>query len=325
MSKIIVGQENGADVTINYQDVGTGAPVVLIHGWPLSSRSWEKQVPALVDAGYRVITYDRRGFGESSQPWEGYDYDTLASDLNAIITDLDLEAVTLVGFSMGGGEVVRYISTYGTSRLVAAVLAAAVPPFLAKTDGNPEGAIDDALAAEFTTGIKTDRLAFLTGFIEDFYSTGKGALGGAKVLGSEAQRAYSVAIAAAASPKATLDCVTAFGTTDFRKEVSAITLPVLVIHGDSDQVVPFEASGARTADAVDGAELKVIHDAPHGFNDTHAEEFNAALIDFLARSATGPNALGRDDALGATSTVTATSADNTNALEQDRLMASPRA
>ena len=277
MSKIKVGTENGADINLHYTDQGTGAPVVLIHGWPLSGRSWEAQVPALIEAGHRVIAYDRRGFGQSSQPWNGYDYDTFAADLNTLITTLDLTDVTLVGFSMGGGEVARYIATYGTDRVSKAVFASAVPPFLGKTSDNPNGPLDDAAVQGFLDGITTDRLAFLDGFATNFFSAGN------DLKVSEQQRQYAVDIAAVASPKATLDCVTAFGTTDFRDDIAKVDVPTLVIHGDSDAIVPFEASGKLTAEQIKGAQLHVIKGGPHGINASHAQEFNDTLVAFLAK------------------------------------------
>ena len=277
MTKLNVGTENNSPIELNYQDYGTGKPVVLIHGWPLSGRSWENQVPALVEAGYRVITYDRRGFGESSQPWGGYDYDTFAADLDGLLRHLDLTDVTLVGFSMGGGEVVRYISTFGTDRIAKAVLAAAVPPFLHKTDGNTDGALDDATIAGFLEGITSDRIAFLDAFTNNFFSAGD------TMKVSEAQRVYARDIASIASPKGTVDCVKAFSYTDFRDDLTKIDVPTLVIHGDSDAIVPFEASGKRSHEAIAGSELVVIEGAPHGFNASHAAEFNAALLTFLAR------------------------------------------
>jgi len=282
MATVTVGTENSTPIDLYYEDHGAGRPVVLIHGWPLSGRSWEAQVPALVDAGYRVVTYDRRGFGQSSQPWAGYDYDTFAADLKALLDHLDVTDATLVGFSMGGGEVVRYLSTYGTDRVSRAVLAAAVPPYLRKSADNPDGGIDDDLAAQFVNGITGDRLEFLDGFTKDFFSSGSG-LTGKKVLVSEPQRQYALAIAAGASPKGTLDCVTAFGMTDFRDEVAKVTVPTLVIHGDSDQVVPFEVSGKRSHAAIVGSELVVIEGGPHAINATHPAEFNKALLAFLAK------------------------------------------
>ena len=277
MTKLTVGTENDAPIELHYEDYGTGKPVVLIHGWPLSGRSWENQVPALVEAGYRVITYDRRGFGASSQPWGGYDYDTFAADLNTLLEHLDLREVSLIGFSMGGGEVVRYIGTYGSDRVAKAVLASAVPPYLYKSGDNPEGALDDDAIAGFLAGVTSDRIAFLDEFTTGFFSAG----GELKV--SQAQREYARDIAAFASPKGTLECITAFGRTDFRGDLEKITVPTLVIHGDSDAIVPFEASGKRSAQAIAGSELVVIEGGPHGINASHAEQFNRALLGFLAR------------------------------------------
>jgi non-heme chloroperoxidase len=277
MPTLTVATENDHPVELYYEDHGTGRPVVLIHGWPLSGRSWENQVPALVEAGYRAITYDRRGFGASSQPWDGYDYDTLAADLNALLEHLELREVTLVGFSMGGGEVVRYLATYGTDRVAKAVLAAAVPPYLYKSDDNPEGGLDDATIQAFQAAATDDRLAFLDDFTTGFFS----ADGELKV--SEAQRQYARDIAAFASPKGTLDCITAFGRTDFRGDLAKVTVPTLVIHGDSDANVPIEISGRRSAEAIPGSELVVVAGGPHGINATHPREFNDALLAFLAR------------------------------------------
>ena len=277
MTKLTVGVENSAPIELHYEDYGTGKPVVLIHGWPLSGRSWENQVPALVEAGYRVLTYDRRGFGDSSQPWGGYDYDTFAADLNTLLESLDLREVTLVGFSMGGGEVVRYLGTYGSERVAKAVLASAVPPYLYKSGDNPEGALDDETIAGLQAGVTGDRLAFLDGFATTFFSAG----GELKV--SQAQREFACDIAAFASPKGTLDCIAAFGRTDFRADLAKIAVPTLVIHGDADAIVPFEASGKRSAQAISGSELVVIKGGPHGVNASHVQEFNEALLGFLAR------------------------------------------
>ncbi|KQS57931.1 bromoperoxidase [Geodermatophilus sp. Leaf369] len=277
MATLTVGTENSAPIDLYYEDHGSGRPVVLIHGWPLSGKSWEAQVPALVEAGHRVVTYDRRGFGESSKPFEGYDYDTFAADLDALLTHLDLTDVTLVGFSMGGGEVVRYVSRYGTDRIHSAVLAAAVPPYLYKSDDNPDGGLDDATIESFQAGVTGDRFAFLEDFTENFFAAGdKGD------LVSSAQKAFARQIANVASPKGTLDCITAFGRTDFRGDVAKMTVPTLVIHGDSDGVVPFEVSGKRSAELIEGAELVVIEGGPHGINASHPQEFNTALVQFLA-------------------------------------------
>jgi non-heme chloroperoxidase len=275
MPMLKAGTEGDQPVQIHYQDHGSGKPVVLIHGWPLSGRSWEAQVPALIAAGHRVITYDRRGFGQSSQPWSGYDYDTFAADLHALMTQLDLKSATLVGFSMGGGEVARYISTYGTERVAKAVFAGAVPPCLYKTAENPEGGLDDATIAGFKSGVTTDRMAFLDGFTTNFFSAG------GKLMVSQAQREYARDIAAFASPKGTLDCIHAFSYTDFRADLAKLKLPTLVIHGDSDAIVPFEVSGARTHKAIAGSRVSLIKGGPHGFNLSHAAQFNKGLLDFL--------------------------------------------
>lgn len=276
MAKVTVGTENGTPVELYYEDHGTGKPVVLIHGWPLSGRSWENQVPVLIEAGYRVVTYDRRGFGWSSQPWSGYDYDTFAADLDALLAHLDLHEATLVGFSMGGGEVVRYIGTYGTDRISKAVLAAAVPPYLYKSADNPDGGLDDATIEQFQNGVKSDRIAFLENFTHGFFAAG------AKTdLISEVQRTYNRDIAAFASPKGTLDCITAFGRTDFRRDLAKINVPTLIIHGDSDAIVPFEISGKRSHATIAGSQLALIKGGPHGLNVTHSAEFNTALLDFL--------------------------------------------
>ena len=284
MPSLNVGTDNGQPVELHYDDVGAGRPVVLIHGWPLSGRSWEPQVAPLVAVGHRVITYDRRGFGESSQPWNGYDYDTFTADLHALLEHLDLRDVALVGFSMGGGEVVRYIATHGIARISRAVLAAAVPPYLYRSDDNPDGGLDDATIEQFQQGVRTDRPAFLDGFTADFFNAGgKGLLGRESGAVSEQQRQYALRIAEFASPKGTLDCITAFGRTDFRGDVAKVTVPTLVIHGDSDAIVPFEVSGKRSHELITGSELVVIENGPHGINASHPQEFNEALISFLTR------------------------------------------
>ena len=276
MAYVQIGTENTAPIELYYEDVGAGRPVVLIHGWPLSGRSWENQVRSLVEAGYRVITYDRRGFGQSSQPWEGYDYDSLAADLHALMERLDLHDATLVGFSMGGGEVARYLGTYGSSRIAGAVFAAAVPPYLYRSDDNPQGGLDEASIAQLEAGVAGDRLAFMEEFLSNFFSTEAGGL-----LVSEAARIYHRNLAWGASAKGTLDCIAAFGRTDFRADLGRIDVPTLVIHGDADAILPLEVSGKRTAESIPDASLVVIQGGPHGINATHAEEFNQALIEFL--------------------------------------------
>lgn len=275
MATITVGTENSMPIELYYEDHGAGKPIVLIHGWPLSGRSWEYQIPALIEAGYRVITYDRRGFGKSSQPWNGYDYDTLAADLNQLVEHLDLQGATLVGFSMGGGEVARYVANYGTSRVKKAVFAAAVPPYLYNTEDNPDGPMDDAGIADFESGVKKDRIAFLEDFTKTFFA------GAQSDLVSEPFRLYNRDIAAGASPKGTLDCIGAFGRTDFREDLAKFNIPTLVIHGDSDDIVPFEASGKRTHETIPGCQLALIEGGPHGLNATHPTEFNRALLEFL--------------------------------------------
>ena len=263
---------------LNYQDSGgDGRPVVLIHGWPLSAASWSEQVPALTGAGYRVVAYDRRGFGESDKPEDGYDYDTLAADLGGVMSELDLRDATLVGFSMGGGEVARYIGRYGEDRVASVVFAAAVPPYLLKTDDNPDGGLADEDVAGMKEGASSDREGFLDEFTTNFFSAG----GDLKV--SEAQRQEALEMEDAARDEALVACIDSFGRTDFRDDLAKITVPTLVLHGDSDATVPFEVSGKRTADTVAGAELVVIGDGPHGCNVSHADEFNRALLDFLGR------------------------------------------
>ncbi|HZG63397.1 MAG TPA: alpha/beta hydrolase [Rubrobacteraceae bacterium] len=276
MAFLQVGEENSTPVELYYEDHSSGSPVVLIHGWPLSGRSWEDQVPALIEAGHRVITYDRRGFGKSSQPYGGYDYDTFAADLAALLEHLDLRDTTLVGFSMGGGEVARYISRYGTDRVSKVVLAAAVPPYLYQSADNPEGGLDDATIEQFKDGVRGDRIAFLDEFTTNFFAAGD-----RSDLISEPSRLYHREIAAFASPKGTLECIDAFSYTDFRDDLSKIGVPTLIIHGDSDAIVPFEVSGKRSHEAIANSSLVLIEGAPHGFNATHADQFNRALLDFL--------------------------------------------
>jgi len=256
---------------------GTGRPVVLIHGWPLSSESWSEQVGPLSAAGHRVVAYDRRGFGRSDKPSGGYDYDTLADDLDGVLSELDLTDATLVGFSMGGGEVARYVARHGQDRLRSVVFAAAVPPYLLASDDNPEGPLTEEAAAAMAAGLAHDRVGFFDGFMRDFFS----ADGELKV--TEAQRQEAIVLCHQSDQKAALGCMEAFGTTDFRDDLTAITVPTLVIHGDSDATVPFEGSGRRTHEAVGGSELVVVEGAPHGLNVSHADEFNRALLEFLAR------------------------------------------
>jgi non-heme chloroperoxidase len=255
---------------------GDGRPVVLIHGWPLSGESWSEQITPLRDAGHRVVVYDRRGFGRSD-PGDGYDYDKLAGDLDNVLTDLDLREATLVGFSMGGGEVARYVSAYGEDRLHSVVFAAAVPPYLAKTDDNPDGPLDEETANGMAQGLRDDRDAFFDQFMTQFFSAGD------ELMVSEERRQQALMLCRQSDQDAALGCTEAFGTTDFRRDLPAITLPTLVIHGDADGIVPFEGSGALTHRAVENSDLHVIDGGPHGINVSHAEEFNRALLEFLER------------------------------------------
>ena len=266
------------DVDLYVEDTGgTGRPVVLIHGWPLSGASWSKQVPALTAAGFRVVDYDRRGFGRSDKPSSGYDYDTFAEDLHSILEALDLNDVTLVGFSMGGGEIARYFGRYGSERVRSVVFASAVPPYLAQTDDNPDGPLDKETAAGLEGGLKADRHAFFPEFVNNFYS----ADGVLKVTPQDV--ADAVALAEQSDQKAALGAMNAFATTDFREDLKKVAVPTLVIHGDADAVVPFEGSGKRTAASIPGSEVVVIADAPHGVNVSHTEEWNAAVLAFLAK------------------------------------------
>jgi non-heme chloroperoxidase len=254
---------------------GTGRPVILIHGWPLSGEAWKGQVPALTAAGFRVLTYDRRGFGRSDKPASGYDYDTFAQDLAGLIEDRNLSDVSLVGFSMGGGEVARYIGTYGEGKLHSVVFAAAVPPYLMQGPDNPDGPLTPEKAKEMEDGLKADRAIFFDGFTKDFFS----ANGELKV--SESQRQDAIALCEQSDQTAALGAMKAFGTTDFRDDLAKITVPTLVIHGDADGIVPVEGSGERTHAAIPGSKLVVVPGAPHGFNVSHEERFNQELIAFL--------------------------------------------
>ncbi|MBW4038680.1 MAG: alpha/beta hydrolase [Acidobacteria bacterium] len=276
MAYLKVGEENNTDIAIYYEDRGTGKPVVLVHGWPLSGASWERQSAALLAAGYRVITYDRRGFGRSTQPSTGYDYDTLARDTFELIEALDLHDTTLVGFSMGGGEVARYFGKYNHSgRVTKAVFMSAIPPALRHSGDNPEG-IDPAVFEGIKRGIEADRFDFLDAFLKNFYN--KKLVGGTDI--SDAAIHASFNIASASSYHAFLNCVDAW-LEDFRGDIAQIKVPTLVIHGDSDQILPIDATGKRIAALIPGAQLHVVAGGPHGLNWTHATEVNKALLAFL--------------------------------------------
>jgi peroxiredoxin len=268
-------QTSGANPTeLYYYEQGQGKPVVLIHGWPLSHRMWESQITALAEAGYRVIAYDRRGFGQSGRPTAGYDYDTFASDLNDLITQLNLRDVALAGFSMGGGEVARYIGRYGSERVSKAMLLGAVPPFLLKTGDNPQG-VEKSVFDGMLEGVRKDRIAFLQDFFPGFYNLDKNAQQGQDLL------AFSKWQAWAASPLATQQCIVAFGTTDFRADLKKFNVPTLVAHGDADQIVPIGVSGQRSHEMIQGSRLEVVKGAPHGFAATHARQLNELMLDFL--------------------------------------------
>ena len=275
MPFVTVGQENSGTIDLYYEDHGSGKPVVLIHGWPLSGASWEKQTAALLNAGHRVIAYDRRGFGRSSQPSTGYDYNAFAEDLRKLVTKLNLHDFALVGFSMGGGEVARYLGTYGSEHVTKAVFIASVPPFLLKTADNPEG-VDGSVFEGIKQAIVADRPAFLSAFFANFYNVD--VLGGKRISDQAVQASWNVGVGA--SPKGTLDCVPAWGTA-FRNDLPRINVPTLVIHGDADRILPIAASGARTQKAVKGARLVVVEGGPHGLTWTHAETVNRELLNFL--------------------------------------------
>lgn len=275
MPYVTVGQENSANIDIYYEDFGMGQPVVLIHGFPLSGHSWEKQVGVLLKEGYRVITYDRRGFGDSSQPSFGYDYDTFAADLNKLMTKLDLRHAVLVGFSMGTGEVTRYLGKYGSERVSKAVLMGPVPPFLLETDDNPEG-VPQSVFDGVMKAIVEDRPAYLSAFLKDFFNVD--VFLGDRISNEAIQASWNVA--AGASAKGTLDCVPSW-LTDFRDDLPRIDVPTLIIHGDADRLLPLASTAARLPQLIKDSRLVVIPDGPHAINWTHADQVNPVLLDFL--------------------------------------------
>jgi non-heme chloroperoxidase len=281
MPYLTVGKENSGDIELYYEDHGSGQPVVLIHGYPLSGASWEKQVPVLLDAGYRVITYDRRGFGKSSQPTTGYNYDTFAEDLRALLNQLKLRDVVLAGFSMGGGEVARYLGKYGSKGVSKAVIIAGVPPYLLKTADNPEG-VDGSVFDGIRKAVSADRYAFFTGFFQNFYNTD--VFLGKRVSEQAVQASWN--IAAGASATASLACVATWHE-DFRKDLTRIDVPTLVMQGDGDRILPIAATGLRAAKLIKGARLLVVKDGPHAVTWTHAEEVNSGLLSFLAEKTGG--------------------------------------
>jgi non-heme chloroperoxidase len=279
MPYVTVGKENSGDIQLYYEDHGSGDPVVLIHGYPLSGASWEKQVPVLLEAGHRVITYDRRGFGKSSQPTTGYNYNTFAEDLHKVVIRLKLKNFALVGFSMGGGEVARYIGKYGSKGVSKAVIIGGIPPYLLKTNDNADG-VDGSVFEGIQKAITADRYAFFTEFFKNFFNTD--VFLGKRISEQVVEASWNVA--ASASATASLACVPTWHE-DFRKDVPRINVPTLIIHGDADRIVPIKASGEKTAKLVTGARLAAIKDGPHAVNWTHADEVNAELVNFLGKGA----------------------------------------
>jgi non-heme chloroperoxidase len=276
MPYIKVGQENSGSIDLYYEDHGSGRPVVLIHGYPLSGRAWDKQVPVLMDDGHRVITYDRRGFGKSSQPTAGYDYDTFAADLNVLLETLDLRDVTLVGHSMGTGEVTRYLGRYGSGRIAMGVLISPIPPFLLQTTDNPEG-LPGSMFDGFMATARQDAPAWMKGFLDNFYNADK-FLG--KLVSEDAYRAsWNVAVSASAT--AAVACIPTWET-DFRRDLSKIDVPILVIQGDDDRVLPYPKTGERLPGMIKDLQLVVIDQGPHAIAWTHADQVNSALLKFMA-------------------------------------------
>ncbi|WP_328939771.1 alpha/beta hydrolase [Streptomyces tauricus] len=277
MAFITVGQENSTPIDLYYEDHGTGQPVVLIHGYPLDDHSWEKQAAALLQAGYRVITYDRRGFGRSSRPTTGYDYDTFATDLNTVLETLDLDDAVLVGFSMGTGEVGRYLGTYGSARIAKAAFLASLEPFLLKTDDNP-GGVDTSVFEGIEQAVTADRYAYFTAFYQDFYNLDENL--GSRI--SEEAVRHSWNVAAGASWYASVACVSTW-TTDFRADIAKIDVPALILHGTADRILPVEATAVPFHRALPQAEYVIVEGAPHGLLWTHAQEVTDALLAFLAK------------------------------------------
>jgi non-heme chloroperoxidase len=277
MPEVIVGRENSADIKIHYEDHGEGPPVVLIHGYPLSGRAWDRQVPVLRQAGYRVITYDRRGFGQSSQPGVGYDYDTFAADLRALLEQLDLREVVLVGHSMGTGEVTRFLSAYGSERVAKGVLVAPIPPFLLQASDNPEG-VPQSVFDGFVEAATSDTPAWMKGFLDNFYNVDT--LRGTLISDQAYQASWNIAVSASAT--AAVACIPTWAT-DFRADLPRNDVPTLVIQGDADNVLPLDKTGKRLAGLIADVQLVVIEGGPHAIPWTHAAQVNTALLEFLRR------------------------------------------
>jgi non-heme chloroperoxidase len=276
MPRITVGSENDAAIEIHYEDHGSGRPIVLIHGYPLNGNSWERQERVLLANGYRAISYDRRGFGRSSQPTTGYDYDTFAADLNALLDHLALDDVVLAGFSMGTGEVTRYLGTYGSGRVRRAALLGVIPPFLLKTDDNPEG-VDGQVFEDIKAAIVKDRYAYFKDFFDNFYNVDK--LAPDRITDQAFQASFNVA--AGSSPYATYACVDTW-LTDFRGDLPKIDVPTLVVHGTEDRILPFESTAARLPGLIADVKVVTVEGGPHNIGWTHPDEVNSALLEFLA-------------------------------------------
>ena len=277
MSTITVGKENTDDIDLYYEDHGTGQPVVLIHGYPLNGHSWEKQERVLLHAGYRVITYDRRGFGQSSRPSVGYDYDTLAEDLDAVLEHLDLTGCALVGFGMGTGEVARYLATYGSSRVSKAVLMGAIPPFLLKTDENPDG-VEQSVFDNIKAAVIADRPAYFKNFLNNSYNVD--VLAGTRVSDQAWHNSFNVALTASAH--AAHACIDTW-LTDFRDDLPMIDVPVLLIHGDADRILPYPNTAKRLPGLIKDLTVVTVKGGPHHIAWTHPDVVNPALLDFLKK------------------------------------------
>jgi non-heme chloroperoxidase len=275
MATLKVGTENSAPIDIYYEDQGSGQPVVLIHGYPLNGHSWERQTTALLEAGYRVIAYDRRGWGQSSQPTTGHDYDTYAADLNELLEQLELTDIVLGGFSMGTGEVTRYLGNHGSGRVEKAVLLGAIPPFLLKTDDNPEG-VDGAVFEGIKEQVRKDRYVYFKQFFDDFYNVDKFA---PERISDQAWQA-SFQVACMGSPYSSYACVDAW-LTDFRDDLPKFDVPTLVVHGTEDRILPFDATAGRLEDLIDDVRVVPIEGAPHNIGWTHPEIVNPVLLAFL--------------------------------------------
>jgi pimeloyl-ACP methyl ester carboxylesterase len=275
MPKVTVGEENAAPIKIYYEDHGSGSAVVLIHGFPLSGRAWERQERALIAADHRVVTYDRRGFGKSTQPSTGYDYDTFAADLNSLVHSLDLYDFDIAGHSMGAGEIVRYLSTYGSDRVRRAVIVSGVPPYLLKTDETPDG-LPQEVFDRIERGLTADRFAYFTEWNRNFFNLDETL--GSRISPEAVQGAWNLAVSA--SPAGTIKCVRAW-CTDFRADLSQIDIPVLVLHGSKDRILPIQGTGALSHELIADSEYVVVEGAGHGLCWTHAEEVNAELVRFF--------------------------------------------